>query len=700
MSRSHFVWIVAALFLTLMFSDAKAESFETVENSGWEMAEIIESDNGGSSSQPDVDMDAQGNAIAVWELYESSYYYICTNRHVKGVGWGEVQYIGALSHSQPNSRISMDHGGNATAVWIGSNGVDHEIVACRYHKDLGWGESTILDSSSHEGFYPRVDMDENGNAMVVWYRSDGTFYSIFSSYYKVGTGWGPTIPVETSNSGHAYYPVIATAPDGTAVCVWHMNDGGRKDVWTNIFKPLSGWGTPRLLESEDVEDAIDPCVDMDDNGNALGLWLQSKGSAYNVMACLYTKGEGWGEPENIETLHGTVNLRPNIAMDPSGNGFATWSQMNGSRYSIMVNRFDRRFGWGDHVVIDEGDHNSNSPHVDVDPSGNACIVWVRNTGSDQIIFSSSFIKGIGWTEPEMIEQVSGRGVAPRVGMDQYGNSVAVWYHNDGRRYNVWANRFNMPDLTPPEIDLVSPDEGAEIDISSIAVSGTTEPGAKVIVNGVIAFVSQEGSFSLEVSLFPGPNTITVRSEDPSGNHNALTRTVTYNDPVPGMVEDIVSIMVNLSELQNKVEMDNLTIHSMIEVLEKDSNLMARDLISLRENITLLEGSLNATYDLWMKDAVMMLGILQDFLNDTIEAMKDDQDEMEEDIDDLRTEHDRIKEDLQSLESGEGDLEEEVDSLRTWETILAILVVFVIVTGGVAFLILVLGQKKQEQDGFE
>jgi len=699
MLRSHFVWTVTALLMAITFSSEAAGDAGTQHSSGWGMAEIIETDDG-SSGHPDVDMDAEGNAMAVWELYESTYYHVCTNRYVKGSGWGEVEYIDTLSLARPYPRVSLDNGGNATAVWVDSNGVDLEIVACRYTKGQGWGKNTILDTSSNEAFYPGVDMDDNGNAMAVWYRSDGTNYSIYSSYYKVGTGWGSALLVETSNTGHAYHPVIALAPDGKGICVWHQEDSGRKDIWTNMFDPYSGWGTPGTLETEDVEDAFSPSLDMDDGGNAMVLWLQSEGPANNVMACRYSVVTGWGEPENIESDPGTVYNGPVIALDPSGDGFATWSQYSGSSYNLIVNRFDVSDGWGVHEVLDGGDHNSITPDLEVDPSGNACIVWVILRGSEETIFSSTLINGMGWTGAEMIEQTSGRGVYPRIGMDEDGNAVAVWSHDDGRSFNVWANRFEMPDLIAPGLYLVSPDEGIDVEISTITVSGITEAGARVIVNGLIAYVDEDGSFSIDVSLFPGPNTITVRSQDPSGNSDSVTRTVTCIDPVPGLVEDMISMMENFSTLEGRVFLDNSSILSMIEVLGADSNLTREELLSIRENLSLLKEDLNSIYEQWMEDTVMMLGLLQGFLNDTIEKMKDDQDRMEGDIEELASEHEALREDLGSLETGEGDLEEEVDSLKTWETILGILVVLVTITIVVAFLVVVLGRKKPDEDILE
>ncbi|TPW09101.1 MAG: hypothetical protein FD130_2655, partial [Halothiobacillaceae bacterium] len=48
---------------------------------GWGVAGLIETDNAGSASSPQVAIDANGNALAVWHQSDGTRYNIWANRY-------------------------------------------------------------------------------------------------------------------------------------------------------------------------------------------------------------------------------------------------------------------------------------------------------------------------------------------------------------------------------------------------------------------------------------------------------------------------------------------------------------------------------------------------------------------------------------------------------------------------------------------
>jgi hypothetical protein len=109
--------------------------------------------------------------------------------------------------------------------------------------------------------------------------------------------------------------------------------------------------------------------------------------------------------------------------------------------------------------------------------------------------------------------------------------VAVWYQGAGGLNSVWANRYVAPDALPPELLLDAPSEGTHTSAPSVRVTGHTESGASVEVNGVRAAVGAQGAFDLLVPLDPGPNAVVVEARDAAGNRATLAVNVTYDDPV-------------------------------------------------------------------------------------------------------------------------------------------------------------------------
>ncbi len=151
------------------------------------------------------------------------------------------------------------------------------------------------------------------------------------------------------------------------------------------------------------------------------------------------------------------------------------------------------------------------------------------------LFSANPVLVTGSTEEDASVTVNGR-VVPVVGtafetfvtlregpdtvliqaVDPPGNAVTV---------RLWL----MLDTTPPFITLTSPPESLLTQASSVAVTGSTEVGSTVTVQGSPVSVDETGQFTATVSLPFGWTTITVVSHDRAGWTTQVQRHVLRND---------------------------------------------------------------------------------------------------------------------------------------------------------------------------
>ena len=106
------------------------------------------------------------------------------------------------------------------------------------------------------------------------------------------------------------------------------------------------------------------------------------------------------------------------------------------------------------------------------------------------------------------------------------------------------------DTVAPSITLISPPSSVEV--ASVTIAGSTEAGASVYVNGVAVGVDPAGAFSTNVALTSGSNTITAIAMDAAGNAGSTSATVTFNDPVPGLLQDLDDANDGLSAAQGNV----------------------------------------------------------------------------------------------------------------------------------------------------
>jgi hypothetical protein len=313
-----------------------------VAGTGWGTAKLIETNNAGDASQPQVAMDSSGNAIAVWYQYDGNWSSIFANRYVAGTGWGTAELIETDNAGDAREpQIAVDSSGNAFAVWYQWDGTRYSIFASRYLAGTGWGAVKLIETNNAgDASQPQVAMDSSGNAIVVWEQSDGTRYNICANRYIAGTGWCSAKFIETDNAGDALYPQIAMDTSGNAIAVWGQSDGTLNNIWANRYVAGTGWGTAKLIEKGNAGDALYPQIAMDSSGNAFAMWMQSDGTRYNVWRNRYVAGTGWGTAELIETDNSWDAGYAQVAMDSSGNAIAVWGQSDGIRMNIWANRFN------------------------------------------------------------------------------------------------------------------------------------------------------------------------------------------------------------------------------------------------------------------------------------------------------------------------------------------------------------------------
>ncbi|MBL0313490.1 MAG: hypothetical protein IPP78_12415 [Holophagaceae bacterium] len=143
--------------------------------------------------------------------------------------WGTAGLIETNNAGSATSpQIAMDASGNALSVWSQYDGARNNIWANRYTAGTGWGTPTLIETDN-AGYAdePKISMNANGNALSVWAQHDGTRYNIWANRYTAGAGWGTAELIETDNTGDASEAKIAIDPNGNALAVWSQDDGTR-----------------------------------------------------------------------------------------------------------------------------------------------------------------------------------------------------------------------------------------------------------------------------------------------------------------------------------------------------------------------------------------------------------------------------------------------------------------------------------------
>jgi len=369
---------------------------------GWGSAQPISDVNDVDvAQQVQVGIDGAGNAIAVWEQSSTiGISNIWASHYTAGVGWGAPATIGSGAGSAGSPQVAVDLEGNAIAVWWQHSGGRMDVMSSRFVPGLGWEPADVIDADAlGDGSAPQIALHASGHAIAVWARAvdAGGFnfvYDVWVNRFVPGVGWGTAGPISGSpinepNPG----PRVTFDRDGNAIATWGaVNGSGFADVWSAYSDTSGSWSAPALVEAEDSGSARDPRVAFDGVGNAIAVWKQSDGLRDNVMSSRYTTVGGWEPAVMIETNDAGSVFEPNIVIDASGTATAVWSHRNvaGFTFDIWANRFTPGIGWGAPLMINVAGEPARTPQLGVDASGSVVVVWSQTSGVSADIWANHF----------------------------------------------------------------------------------------------------------------------------------------------------------------------------------------------------------------------------------------------------------------------------------------------------------------------
>ncbi len=85
------------------------------------------------------------------------------------------------------------------------------------------------------------------------------------------------------------------------------------------------------------------------------------------------------------------------------------------------------------------------------------------------------------------------------------------------------------DTAPPELTMTNPSEDSlTVDSADFDISGKSEKGVNVTINGKVATVDSDGNFKLKIQLSSGKNDIGIIVKDAALNETKKTISITYD----------------------------------------------------------------------------------------------------------------------------------------------------------------------------
>jgi hypothetical protein len=148
----------------------------TPSNNRWSSAERIERAAAGDSAQPQVAVSPNGTAVAIWVRLEGTGLDVWSNRLEPDRGWGTAERVDDRDEGDARSpQIAINAQQNAVAVWLQPHDGLDSVFSNRCSPDGWWGAHRPIEEYEGLTQQPQVAVDPEGNALAIWVQFGGVW---------------------------------------------------------------------------------------------------------------------------------------------------------------------------------------------------------------------------------------------------------------------------------------------------------------------------------------------------------------------------------------------------------------------------------------------------------------------------------------------------------------------------------------------
>jgi hypothetical protein len=307
---------------------------------GWTPVSDI-SNSEKTAEEPDVAVDPAGRATAVWFRYDG-FDNIVQSAQLgpgSGSGWSQPVDLSEKGENAEEPQVAVDAAGDAVAVWRRLKGTDTIAQGAFRPAGGGWRAADDLSEAGGDATEPRLSVDPGGSAIAVWTRAVGAGGTVQAVDMAPGGDWNGA--VDLSGLGDdATEPAVALA-GGRSVAVWSLAGPGPYSAVQS--RERSGGGawqpTKDLTETGLTQTVESPQVAADPSGNAVAVWARSGASPTVIESRIKPAGAPWTGIDEVSEL-GSTAKEPQVALGATGDGASVWSRDDGANSIAQAAGFD------------------------------------------------------------------------------------------------------------------------------------------------------------------------------------------------------------------------------------------------------------------------------------------------------------------------------------------------------------------------
>lgn len=312
-----------------------------------------------NSHNPQIALDANGNAAAVWIENQ----VVVSRRCPLDGDWDKIAVLSATTSSNP--QIVMDSDSTATAIWL-ENGMVY-TTARTWKGD--WSTPEVLSGKGATDC--TIAINTKGNIVATWL--EGGF--VQTKIKPTGSPW--PVSADVISASGAQEPDVSIGGNNNIVAVWVGSDLA---VYSSNIAIGGSWSMPEQVSPATISTAS-PCVAVDEVGNAAAAWfsfeeMSGMFSEVNVQVSFW-ESNAWGSATTVSTTSpSTVDpheLQLCIRKLQSESAVVAWTScFDGSYYNIEWATFQFNI-WNPSMLL-LSNATFSSFGLDIDWQGYAYIV--------------------------------------------------------------------------------------------------------------------------------------------------------------------------------------------------------------------------------------------------------------------------------------------------------------------------------------
>lgn len=289
------------------------------------------STTGHDAAAPQVAVAPDGTATVVWKRFDG-FHYIVQERRILPDGTRE-----ASSHSlseakqdavEPQVAVAPDE--TATVVWSRFDGSDSIVQARQVGPDGEPEEATLnLSAGEESAIQPRVAVAADGAVTVAWDRFDGSNWIVQARQLSASSlAVGGVLNLSAAGRDAAE-PRLGLDEEGAATVVWDRFDGSNFVVQARRLGPEEGPLGSAVNLSAGGRDAAEPAVAISPAGTATVVWSRFDGTGFIVQRRDIAPDGSLSSSEGL-SAPGRSASYPAVAWGADGTLAMAWTRGSGS----------------------------------------------------------------------------------------------------------------------------------------------------------------------------------------------------------------------------------------------------------------------------------------------------------------------------------------------------------------------------------